>query len=84
MSAFIERQVIRDLLTRLDQPPPPAPWTGSFLPTDEAAAEIETQIRRSEDHAISAGTVFAGPSRRWGGTSTTGFSTRQARSSGRP
>jgi hypothetical protein len=74
----------RDITTTLQTPPPPQAWTGSFLPTDETAADIETQIRRSEDHAISAGAVFVGPSRRWGGTSTTGFSTQRARGSGRP
>src|SRR5437879_549764 len=29
-------------------------WTGAFLPTDQAAAQIERQVRDSEDHAISA------------------------------
>jgi hypothetical protein len=32
-------------------------WVGSFLPTDQASASLERQVREAEDHAITA----AGP-----------------------
>lgn len=74
---------LQAITATLQTPPPPQPWTGSFLPTDDAAADIERQVQRSEDHAISAGTPFAGPSRHWGGASVTASSTPRAKRSGR-
>jgi hypothetical protein len=74
---------LQAITATLQTPPPPQPWTGAFLPTDETAAEIETQLQRSEDHAIAAGTPFGGPSRRWGGGSVTVSSTPRAKRSGR-
>ena len=74
---------LQAITTTLQAPPPPQPWTGSFLPTDETTAAIERQILRSEDHAIAAGTPFAEPSRHWGGGSATVSSTPRAKRSGR-
>lgn len=83
---------LHETLARRDLAPPEAPppiplWTGSFLPTDEHAAETERRLLVAEDHAISATgpTRYSSmPSRPSGSASRAEVSTPRGRSSGRP
>src|SRR5712691_270140 len=64
--------MLLDLMNGLvNKPKPPEPWTGAFLPTDEAAAEMERQILSSEDRSISAGGLTPSSSRLTGRSAST-------------
>jgi hypothetical protein len=52
-----DRDDLKELLVEaLEKKPEEHPLTGlAFLPTDQSAADLERDVKRAEDHAISAG-----------------------------